>query len=80
MVLVAVLISIGVGLVGAGIWYRLFDDAINTYFQGYILDSPYYQLADLVWDSIPYLLIIIGVLCLVLAGVAYKGTREVVYK
>jgi len=80
MTLVAVLLSVGAGLFGAGLFYRLFDDIINDTLQQYVLSNAYYLLSDLVWDMIPYILMIMGVICLVLGAIVYKGHKAVVYE
>jgi len=67
---VILLLAIGIGLLAGGFYYHLFDDIIIDYFSDYILDTDniYYRGSQLVWDAIPYVLMLMGLLCFILAG------------
>ena len=66
---VTALIAFGVGFIGAGFFYRLFDDVINSYIAPYIRPSIYNTGEAFLWDLIPWMIILLGVFCLIAAGV-----------
>lgn len=72
---VVALVALGVGLIGAGFFYQLFDDVINTYITPYIRPSIYNTGEAFLWDMIPWLLVFIGIICLILAGIL-KGSNK----
>jgi hypothetical protein len=78
--LVISLLAFGLGLLGFGFYYKLFEDITTIYFQKYIINNLYFQMSDLVWDMLPYLVIIIGILCLIGAGLIHRGERRIVYE
>lgn len=74
------LIAFGVGLIGGGLYWRLMDDILAEYFQQFILNNEYYLASDLVWNALPYLLLIFGVLSLVVGALMSRGARMVSYE
>ena len=76
---VAILFGVGIIFIGGGFFWRLFDDIITTYFSVYIYDPTdiYFLGSQLVWDAIPYLLLFIGVLIMIMAGLVYRSESEV---
>lgn len=78
MGLVLPLFGFGIGLVAFGFFYHLFSDVINLMLAVYILNNEYYVFSDFVWDMLPWIVVFGGVVCLILAGVSYRGTRTVV--
>jgi len=80
MGLVAPLIGLGIGFIGFGFFYSLIDDILARHLQFMILGSVYYDLCALIWDALPFIALIVGVLCLVSAGILHRGTRKVVYE
>jgi len=72
------LIGFGVGFIGFGFFYALFEDILSRHLQFMILSNVYYDASALIWDALPFISIIIGVLCLVGAGIISRGTKTVV--
>jgi hypothetical protein len=65
------LIGLGLGLIVIGAFWSLFDGSLS-YFSDYVLRNDYYNLMKLGWDAMPVIVVIIGIFCLIAAGVAYK--------
>ena len=67
----------GLGLVSCGIYYRIYDDVINGYMSQYIFDTSneYYVGSQLMWDMIPYVIILVGVLMLILGGLSARSQQ-----
>lgn len=81
MGLVGPLFALGIGLIGFGFYFQFFEEIIEEHFGFMILDTKYYALCDLIWHSLPFLAVIIGVFCLIAAGVVHRSSRkEVVYE
>jgi len=81
MGLVSALIGFGIAIIGFGLFFSLIDDILASEFQWMILNNKYYVLCDLIWHSLPFITIILGVLCLIGAGVLHsRGTRRVIYE
>ena len=61
------LIGFGVGLLAFGFYWKLYEDTITGFFISYVRDTgdKYYLLSDLVWDALPYFVILVGVVCLI---------------
>jgi len=74
------IVVFAIGLIGFGFFYHLISDMITVYFSGYIVNNEYYIASKLIWDTLPWIAIIIGVISLVLAGVFYGMTRQVIYE
>lgn len=70
------ILSLGVGLIAGGFFYRLFDDIIIDFFTPYIYDAANvsYLGSVLVWDAIPYAMIFGGIGCLLYAGIKYNSS------
>ena len=62
-----VFVSVGLGLLVGGIYWHLWDDS-TVYLNSFIVVGAYYDLIQLFWDMIPVILVLLGVLCLVMAG------------
>ena len=65
------LIGIGLGLITIGGFFSLFDGSLS-YFRDYVLRNDYYNLMKLGWDAMPVIALIVGIFCLVAAGVSYR--------
>ena len=78
MGLVRPLFGFGIGLVAAGLFWRLFDDVITTYLSRYIVVNKYYLLADLEWHMIPVVILLTGIICLIASAVGSRGGGRVV--
>lgn len=76
---VKALVGFGVGLIGAGFFWRLFNDIIAERFLGYIVSrNDYYFMAnDFLWNALPVLVFILGVFCLIMAGMMYHAGGSV---
>lgn len=68
------LIGFGVTLIGAGFFYHLFDDVIINYIAPYMLTDIYQTGRNFLWDLIPWLVILIGIFCLIAAGIMSTST------
>lgn len=75
-----VLLAFGVGFIGGGLYYRIYNDVITRYIEPYIVDSEgvYYLGSQLIWDMFPYLLILVGIAFLIMAGFAARNRGMVV--
>ena len=81
MGLVGPLFGFGFGIIAFGFFFQLFEEIIEGYFGWMILNNEYYELADLIWHSLPFLAVIIGVFCIIAAGVIHRSSKkEVVYE
>lgn len=71
---VKVLVGFGLGLLGAGWFWMFTNDILTKLISKYIFNSndPYYAGGNLIWVAMPYVIIIVGVICLVASGVAIK--------
>ena len=71
---VIVLVIVGVALIAGGLYYHLFDNILEDHFLAYVYNTndPYYLGSQLVWDAIPYVLVILGVLSLLAGGRRYQ--------
>lgn len=43
-----------------------------------MINDVYYELAFFIWRMIPVVLLLVGIICLILAGVSAVGSREVI--
>ena len=68
------LIGFGIGILSGGLYWALYDDVITRYFSRYILNTAneYYLASNLIWNAIPYLIIFLGIVCLIVGGL-YKS-------
>ena len=56
-------------------YWRIYDDVFNSMIMQYVYDrsDEYFLANDLFWHSIPFLLIIGGVVLLIMAGFSTRG-------
>lgn len=79
---VIAIISFGLGLIGAGVFWRMLNDMFLKYIAKYVYNAsdPYYLANDLVWNAIPFVIIIVGVLVVVMGGLmgrtVYRKVKE----
>ena len=61
------LIGFGIGILLAGLLWKMYEDAITSFFSTYITDltDEYYLLSDLLWNALPFILIFLGIVCLI---------------
>lgn len=78
MNLVAPLIGFGLLFLAGGFFWKLIDDVIDLHFLDFIQYNKYYTFSQLEWDMIPWILMIMGVLCLIGAGISYGQSRTVI--
>ena len=71
------LVGFGVGIIGFGFYWMLQNDIIDRYIAKYIIQNEYYILSDLIWDAMPVICILTGVLALVMAGLLRRGNMVV---
>ena len=69
MGVVKTLIGLGIGVLGFGFYWMLQDNIIDTYLSKYVISHAYNDLSFLMWDGMPVIVILVGVFCLVLAGI-----------
>jgi len=76
---VRILLSVGAGLVISGFIYSFIDEVLVRYIiPDYVYNptGPYYLGSALLWDMIPYVLIIVGVMCLITAPLAARSSSR----
>jgi len=75
MLAVMVILAIGIGLLGAGFYYNLYDNILTDFFSAYIIDTNdvYYIGSQFIIDALPWVLMLLGVLCFILAGLTYRS-------
>lgn len=66
-------VAVGIGLIGFGFFYKLEQDIINDSFAKYILSNEYYDMSNWFWEIMPWVVIIVGVFCMVAAGISSRG-------
>jgi len=66
------LVGFGLGIIAAGFMWRFYNDAITSFFSAYIIDlsDEYYLLSDLLWDALPFIVIFLGVICLIFGSMS----------
>ena len=72
-----VLVSVGLGLIVGGLYFHLWDDAANEYLDDYMRDNPRNDSVQLLWDIIPVVLLLVGVICLIMGGKSRGAGVEV---
>jgi len=68
------LIAFGLTIVVGGLYWALWDGS-RSFIDQFVVNDVYYQLMIWVWGAIPAILIIVGILCLIAAGVSVSGNR-----
>ena len=72
-----VFVSVGIGLLAGGIYWHLWDDA-SEYLDKFIVAGAYYDMVQLIWDMIPVIMVVLGVICLIMAGRSSRQGRQVI--
>ena len=72
------LVGFGIGFVIAGLIYSFLEDVFTRYILQYVVNTndPYYRAEALGWDAIPYVLLLVGIVCLVVAGLSSRVVKE----
>lgn len=71
------LFAFGLGFIGAGFYWKLNEDIITNFISSFIRDTSdkYYLLSDLVWDALPFIVILLGIVCLVLGSMSNSSVQ-----
>lgn len=73
------LIAFGIGLMVAGAFFTFFDDTLPE-FDEFLIEDEYYTLMKMIWNGFPGIIMIVGLICLIAAGVsASKNTMGGMY-
>ena len=67
------LIGFGLGLITVGGFWSLYNDTLS-YFDFLVMNDPYYEFMALIWKVMPLIFILIGIMCLIGAGVSATKT------
>lgn len=72
------LVGFGIGFIVAGLIYSFLEDVFNRYILQYVVNTndPYYRAEALGWDVIPYVLLFVGIICLIVAGLGSRSVKE----
>lgn len=79
---VGVLAAFGVLFFSAGVYWKMCEDAFTLYMAKYVYDTadPSWLASDMLWHAWPYVIMAIGILCLVSSGLISRGNKQVVYE
>ena len=69
------LIGFGLGLITVGGFWTLYNDSLS-YFDFLVINDAYYQLMALGWKVMPTIFILVGIFCLIAAGVSSSRTQQ----
>lgn len=67
---VGALFALGLGFFSIGSYWKLQDEVIDRHIAKFILNNEYSRMASLEWDLIPWIVIFVGIVCLVAAGMS----------
>jgi len=73
------LLGLGIGLLAVGFYYQIIERGLDI-ISWMIIPSEYYTLSETFWDMIPWIAIILGVVCLIASGVMHRASKQVVYE
>ena len=61
------LIGFGLGIIGAGLFWKMYEDSITSFFSKYVVSASdkYYLASDLIWNAIPFVIMFLGIVCLI---------------
>lgn len=71
----APLIALGLGLITVGAFWSLYNDSLS-YFDSFIIENEFTTLFELGWDSIPIIFLLVGIMCLIAAGISASGSEH----
>lgn len=71
------LVVFGLTFVVGGMFWALWDGSRSA-FDSILVADEYYTLIFFIWRMIPVILLIVGIMCLVSAGIAKARERELV--
>jgi hypothetical protein len=66
------LIGFGLGIIGAGLFWKMYEDTITSFFSKYIVSASdkYFLASDLIWNALPFVVMFLGIICLIFGTVA----------
>jgi len=68
------LAAFGLGLIVAGAFFTFYNEALPE-FDEFLIEDEYYTMMKMLWDGFPGIIMIVGIVCLIAAGVgASKNT------
>lgn len=75
---VLALLSFGIGLFATGLYWMLFESILQQYFAPYMLRSTYFRFANMEWNILPVVIMLMGIMSMVFAALISRATRTVV--
>lgn len=72
------LVMFGMAFILGGIYWHLWDDSIAV-LDSILIEDVYYDLISFIWRLIPPAIIVVGIMCLIAAGIAAQKSREEIY-
>jgi len=76
------LAAFGVLMFAGGALWKLCEDSFNAYMLKYVFNTAdsTWLVSNMLWHAWPFVLMIIGILCLVTSGLMSRGSRSVSYE
>ena len=75
---IAPLVLFGLAFVVGGMYWSLWNDSWDA-FDNIVIKDSYYELINFGWRMIPAVILIIGIMCLISAGILSRRGREEIY-
>jgi len=73
----APLLIFGITLFVGGLYWALWNSS-KSYLDFLVVDDAYYQLAFFIWRIIPVVMLVVGIICIIVAGIGAAQRTEVV--
>lgn len=70
-------LAFGIALISGGLFWILCEDIFDRYIFQYVRVTEYYYATDIAWHIIPFIIVIVGVICLIASGVSARRTTVV---
>lgn len=72
------LVGFGLAIFVSGLLFHMYNDVVVEFFNKYIIDfsDDYYLFSNLIWDAIPFIIIFIGIACLIFGSIGYSTTNR----
>jgi hypothetical protein len=66
------LVGFGLAFIGGGLFWMMIQDTITRNIGKYVLNTAdkYYVVSKLVWDALPFIVLIVGVVVLIFGGLS----------
>ena len=71
------LIAFGLTIFVGGLYWAVWNGS-RTYLDNFVIVDEYYELMYFGWRMIPAVMLIVGLMCLIAAGVMARSQKEVV--